>query len=130
MTPGQALTQTSAAVDGRLKAHNVRVAGALSTTYPYATTYVSSPVPLDSDMGDSQRRVTFQINTVVVGETKEQCEALLARVVTAFHRWRPEVGAASHRIRHQAGMPPAFDDDLPDRRVWTARDAWSLTISL
>jgi hypothetical protein len=70
------------------------------------------------------------VNTVVVGETKEQCEALLARVVNAFHRWRPDVGSASHRIRHEAGMPVAFDDDLPDRRVWTARDAWSQTISL
>lgn len=127
-TAGEALEQVSAAVDARLRAFDVRVAGALSTTYPYVTTYVSSPVALTEDLGDCRNRLTFSINTVVVGETEEQCRAALARVSNALHRWRPDVGARSWRLEHEAAMPPAYDDDLPDRRVWTARDAWSLSV--
>lgn len=128
MKAGEALAQVAAALDARLVAHNVRVAAAASDAYPYVTTYVSSPVAPTEDLGDSRRRLTFSINTVTVGETEAQCAALLARVTDALHRWRPEVGERSWRLEHVAAMPPAFDDDLPDRRVWTARDAWSLSV--
>ena len=128
MKAGEVLAQVSAALDARLAAHSVRVAAAASDVYPYVTTYVSSPVALTEDLGDSRRRLTFSINTVVVSETEEQCLAALARLSDAFHRWRPDVGARSWRLEHVAAMPPAYDDDLPDRRVWTARDAWSLSV--
>lgn len=128
MTPGEVLAQVSAAVDARLADGGCRVAGVSSTTYPYVTTYVSSPQATDPDFGDSRSTVRVQVNTVVVGETEAQCSALLARVVDALHRWRPAVGSRSWRVEHVASMPPAFDDDLPDRRVWTARDSWALSV--
>ena len=128
MKAGEVLAQVAAALDARLAAHSVRVSGVASGTYPYVTTYVSSPVAPTEDIGDSRRRLTFSINTVTVGETEAQCAALLARVADALHRWRPEVGERSWRLEHVAAMPPAYDDDLPDRRVWTARDAWSLSV--
>lgn len=128
MKAGEVLAQVAAALDARLAAHKVRVAAAAFDAYPYVTTYVSSPVAPTEDLGDSRRRLTFSINTVTVGETEAQCVALLARVTDALHRWRPEVGERSWRLEHVAAMPPAYDDDLPDRRVWTARDAWSLSV--
>lgn len=125
------LDDVAAAVDARLEAHGARVAGVNSTAYPYVTTYVSAPVsePL-SDLCDSRSTVVFTISTVVVGESEEQCRALLGRVSEAFRRWRPAVGARAWLLVHTAAMSVAPDDDLPDRRVWTARDMWSLTVAL
>ena len=128
MTPGEVLDQVAAAVDARLAEGGCRVAGTRSTAYPYVATYVSSPLAPTEDLSDSRNRLTFTINTVTVGESEEQCTALLRRVVDALYRWRPEVGARSWRVQHPASLPPAFDDDLPDRRVWTARDSWSLSV--
>lgn len=127
-TAGAALAEVAAAVDARLIEFDARVAGVTSTAYPFVATYVASPVAPSEDLGDCRRRVVFTINTVTVGETEEQVSALLARVADAFHRWRPDVGAKSWRLEHDAAMPPAYDDDLPDRRVWTARDAWSVSV--
>lgn len=128
MNPSEALAQVSAAVDARLIEFKARVAPARATTYPYVTTYVSSPLASMEDLGDSRSRLVFTINTVAVGEDKAQCEALLQRVVDALYRWRPVVGARSWRLQHTAALPPAYDDSLPDRRVWTARDSWSLSV--
>lgn len=125
------LDDVAAAVDARLVAHGARLGGVNSTAYPYVTTYVSAPVSEPGvDLCDSRSTVVFTISTVVVGETEEQCRALLGRVSEAFARWRPPVGARSWLLVHTASMPAAPDDDLPDRRVWTARDMWSLTVSL
>lgn len=128
MTPGEVLAEVSAAVDARLVAGGCRVAGAASSTYPYVTTYVSSPLAPTEDFGDSRSRLVFYINTVTVGSSEAQCEALEARVVDALYRWRPTVGARSWRVEHTAAMPVGKDDSLPDRVVWTARDSWSLSV--
>lgn len=128
MTPGEVLAQVDAAVDARLAEFGVRVAGSTFSTYPYATAYLSSPLSPTEDYGDSRSRLVFTLSTVVVGEGEEQCRALLQRVINALYRWRPLVGSRSWRLEHLASMPVAYDDDLPDRRVWTARDTWSLSV--
>ena len=127
-TAGGVLAEVGSALDERLRAQGVRVAGTASGAYPYVTTYVAAPLAPTEDLADTRTRLEFQINTVTVGETEEQCTALLSRVMSALHRWRPDVGERSWRIEHVAALPPAYDDDLPDRRVWTARDAWSLSV--
>lgn len=126
MNPSEVLEQVQAAVEARIAATGVRVGS--SSAYPYVTAYVSSPAAPTEDYGDSRSRLVFTINTVAVGVDADQCRAVVGRVADALYRWRPEVGARSWRLEHTASSPPSKDDSLPDRVVWSGRDAWSLSV--
>lgn len=119
-----------------IPAHRLAVEALLSSlnAKPNATTYPMTVVHIDGGPGTAEaRRQTsdyaardFMVHTNVHGLDRDQCEALLDRVM-GLENARPVVtGRVCDPLTVQASRNPTEDTDLADRDVWTASVIWRL----
>lgn len=119
------ITEHRKAVEALLAGLNARVDAAV---YPRTVVHIDAGPgwePARRQTTDFAAR-SFLVHTNVHAVTKEQCEALLSRVM-GLENDRPVVaGRLCDPLTVYIHNGPTDDPDLPDEAVWSASVVWQL----